>query len=87
MTLSVNWMRKFNTIPMEMSSKQEFLELTSISCAKTLPNYLTEDQAVLLSTVYDNLVHEIECNVTQRKLNICNEDIPGCGFYLDNIKA
>ena len=46
---------------------------------------LATDQAVLLSTVYDDFVHEVESNKYQHKLKICKNDIPGQRWLLSRL--
>ena len=43
---------------------------------------LADDQAVLLSTIYDDFVREVESNKYQHKLKICKDDIPGQRWLL-----
>ena len=54
-------------------------------CAKHLASCLANDQAVLLSTVYDDFVHEVESNKYQHKLKICKDDIPEWRWILSRL--
>ena len=52
--------QEYHTAPAETKSKYDLLELASTSCSKNLAIHLANDQAVLLSTVHNDFVHEVE---------------------------
>ena len=70
---------KYLIIPPETRSKQDYFELASTRCAKILADCLANNEAVLLSTVYDDFVHDVESN------GISRDSIPGQRWLLSRL--
>ena len=74
-----------HTAPAETKSTYDLLELASTSCSKNLAIHLANDQAVLLSTVHNDFIHEVECTSIQWKHEICKDSIPGWRWLLSRL--
>ena len=71
---------KYLIIPPETRSKQDYSEFASPRCAKNLAaDCLANNEAVLLSLVYDDFVHDVESN------GISRDSIPGRKWLLSRI--